>query len=123
MEGESIEMGARRELKEEADIDVVEMCKVGILDFEFESDPKILEVHIFRVSDFTGEPQESEEMKPERFHVDQIPFDQMWSDDIYWMPLLLAGKKFKGRFVFDRPSDATYSAKIISQELFEVEEV
>lgn len=122
-EGETIEKAVARELEEEAGICPLEISKAGILDFEFENDPKVLEVHIYRVAKFSGEPKESEEMKPQWFHVDAIPFEQMWSDDIYWLPLLLAGKKFKGKFLFDRPSDANYSAKIISQELREVEEI
>ncbi|OQB09314.1 MAG: hypothetical protein BWY21_00823 [Parcubacteria group bacterium ADurb.Bin216] len=44
----------------------------------------------------------------------------MWTDDEYWFPLLLAEKLFEGKFLFDRPSDAEYSAKIISKELIEV---
>ena len=41
----------------------------------------------------------------------------MWSDDEYWMPLLLAGTTFKGYFLFDKPSDATYSAQILKHKL------
>jgi hypothetical protein len=26
----------------------------------------------------------------------------MWVDDALWLPLLLAGERFRGRFVFDR---------------------
>ena len=57
----------------------------------------------------------------EWFHVDEIPFDKMWSDDLHWMPMFLKGRKFKGKFLFDRPSDAEYSAKILAKELFEVD--
>ncbi len=122
-EGETVEEAARRELKEEVGLEVLEMTKKGIIDFEFENDPKVLEVHVFHVANFTGNPEETEEMKPEWFHVDRIPFEQMWSDDIYWIPMFLNGKKFRGRFLFDQPSNAEYSAKIISQDLSEVEEI
>lgn len=119
-EPETIEQGAHRELEEEIGIKALDMQKVGILDFSFENDPKVLEVHIFKVLNFTGEPVESEEMKPEWFSFDNIPFDQMWSDDKYWLPYLLENKLFKGAFLFDRPSDAEYSAKILSEKLEEV---
>lgn len=122
-DSETVEEAVKRELKEEAGIDALEIEKVGILDFEFENNPQTLEAHVFSIKKFSGEPEESEEMKPQWFFVDEIPFHQMWSSDLHWMPLFLKGKKFKGKFLFDRPSDAEYSAKILDSNLFEVEEV
>ena len=118
--GETIEEGAMREVKEEVGIESGVLEKRGILEFSFRNDEKILEVHIFKLTDFTGEPVETEEMKPEWFSVEKIPFSQMWSDDEYWLPLFLQDKLFKGAFLFDRPSDADYSAKILKQKLEEV---
>lgn len=115
--GESIEDAARRELKEEVGITANDLTKVGILDFKFESDEKILEVHIFKITDFSGDPIETEEMKPQWFNIKDIPFSQMWSDDIHWLPLLIDGKKFTGKFLFDKPSTAEYSSKIISKNI------
>ena len=63
---------------------------------------------------------ETEEMKPQWFNFSDIPYEQMWSDDKYWLPILLAGKKFKGNFLFDRPSDETYQSKISSHKLEEI---
>ncbi len=122
-EGETIEAAAIRELREEAGIESKAHKKVGVLNFSFENDPKILEVHIFKVTDFEGSPVESEEMKPQWFKFDEIPFSQMWSDDEQWVPLLLSDKLFKGNFLFDRPSDAEYSASILNQELGEVDAI
>ena len=114
---ESIEQGAMRELGEEVNIKDGVLEKRGIIEFSFQNDNKVLEVHIFKLTDFTGEPLETEEMRPEWFSFDTIPFSQMWSDDEYWFPLFLEDKLFKGSFLFDRPSNAEYSAKIITQEL------
>ena len=50
--------------------------------------------------EFKGKPTESEEMLPKWFNVDEIPIEEMWPDDRYWMPLFLEGKKFRGRFLF-----------------------
>jgi 8-oxo-dGTP diphosphatase/2-hydroxy-dATP diphosphatase len=116
-EGESIEDAAKRELSEEAHIEALSLENVGSVHFEFESNQEIVEVNFFRVSDFTGQPVETDEMKPQWFDVAKIPFKDMWSDDAYWMPLFLKGKKFKGRFLFDKPSTKEYQSKIISHEL------
>ena len=51
--------------------------------------------------DFLGVPRESDEMKPEWFDENQIPYNKMWDDDKYWLPILLDGKMFKGKFLFD----------------------
>lgn len=99
--GESIEDAARRELWEEAGIKAVGIEKMGQIEFEFKGDPVALEVHIFKAGNFEGQPAESEEMKPQWFHVNDVPLDSMWPDDKYWLPLFLEGKKFKGRFVFE----------------------
>jgi hypothetical protein len=40
-------------------------------------------------------------MRPKWFHVDEIPYDEMWSDDKLWLPFLLNNKKFKGYFLFN----------------------
>lgn len=116
-EGESIEDAARRETYEEAGVVLGEIVKQGIINFSWEGKPEILEVHIFRAENFEGEPIESEEMRPQWFHVDEIPFGSMWADDSYWIPLLLKGKKFKGQFLFGEGD------RIIDRTLSEVEDL
>ncbi len=116
--GESIEAAAVRETREEAGIELADLRKAGVLDFEFKENPEqIFQVHIFEAGTFSGEPVESEEMKPAWFRTDSIPYDEMWSDDMHWIPTFLAGKRFKGRFLFDA-SDA-----VIEKELHEVQEI
>lgn len=99
--GESIEDSAKRETLEEGGIVVTDMEKVGIHEFEFASQRgEIREVHVFRVERFSGEPQETEEMRPQWFTIDAIPYDEMWPDDIHWLPVFLTGKKFRTKFLF-----------------------
>jgi len=31
----------------------------------------------------------------------EIPYHDMWADDIHWLPGMLEGKNFKGYFHFD----------------------
>lgn len=114
---ETIEQAAKREIEEEAGIKVEKLDKAGVIEFEFKGNPEILQVHIFKSDNFLGQPTESEEMKPQWFHIDEIPFKEMWPDDIYWMPLFLRGKKFRGKFIFGE------SDVILKQELLEVKEI
>jgi 8-oxo-dGTP diphosphatase/2-hydroxy-dATP diphosphatase len=100
-EGETIIEAAIRETKEESGLEVEELVEKGIVHFHFLDTGKILEVHIFDVLKYGGEITETEEMSPKWFKVDEIPFKEMWADDIYWMPLFLNGEKFKGKFVFE----------------------
>lgn len=117
MEGESVDDAARRELLEEAGIDAGGLEKHGIIDFEFQGNPETLEVHFFKALDFSGEPSESEEMKPQWFFVDEIPFKDMWPDDIYWMPLFLKGKKFKGKILFGENDSILEKEIVIVRDL------
>lgn len=118
--GEEIDHAAQREVLEEVGLTVTDMNKVGVLNFEFESDQnKVMEVHVFKATQFTGEPIESNEMIPQWFDVAKVPYAKMWPDDQIWLPLLLADKKFTGTFLFDQPSSETYSAKILKSDLIE----
>jgi 8-oxo-dGTP diphosphatase/2-hydroxy-dATP diphosphatase len=99
--GERIADAAKREMREEAGIELRNIKKAGVVDFEFKGNPEILQVHIFRASEFEGEPIESDEMKPKWFNVDKIPYKKMWPDDAHWLPHVLAGKKVKAKFWFD----------------------
>lgn len=101
-ERESIEEAVVRETVEEAGITPLDPLKLGIIEFFFIETGDTLQVHIFKSKDFEGTVGESEEMCPEWFAVDEIPFEKMWKDDIFWFPLFLENKLFKGRFSFDR---------------------
>ena len=98
--GEDIEKAMKRELKEEADIIPRSFVKKALFEFYFKDSPEYLEVHVFHISSFFGEVKETEEMKPQWFSVNEIPFDQMWQDDKYWLPLFLKGKTLHGQFLF-----------------------
>jgi len=98
---ETIEDAARREVLEEAGVSLETMTKAGTLEFTFEGkEGEVLEVHVYRGEGVIGEPVETEEMRPEWFTFDTIPYDSMWPDDIFWLPHLLDGKNFNGSFYF-----------------------
>jgi 8-oxo-dGTP diphosphatase/2-hydroxy-dATP diphosphatase len=98
---EDIVTAAHRELEEEAGIKAIDLQQCGLIRFEFETTYEhIMHVHVFVAYDYSGEITESEEMKPEWFDLDKIPFDNMWKDDPFWFPYLLKGSKFNGSFLF-----------------------
>ncbi len=112
---ESIEDATKRELFEESGLVVNSMEKIGLTEFVWQGkEGDVWEVHIFASNDFVGTPEETEEMKPQWFDNDKIPFEKMWPDDKFWFPLFLTGKKFEGRFLYDDKND------IVEKELREV---
>lgn len=100
MPGESVEAAAKREMYEECGVHIQEMEKRGIMRFSFADGNEPLEVHLFAVTAASGQPAETEEMSPQWFPVDGLPFDSMWADDIHWMPYFLEGKYFDAEFHF-----------------------
>ncbi|XP_065898640.1 oxidized purine nucleoside triphosphate hydrolase-like [Dysidea avara] len=99
-QGETIEEAAKRELREECEITVDSLEEFATITFEFVNDPPLLEVHLFKSHTYSGVPTETEEMRPQWFKHQEIPFDTMWVDDKIWFPYMLAGKKFDAYFTF-----------------------
>jgi len=97
---EAVEAAAKREVQEEVGITVTELKPVGLLTFSFEGQEQKLDVHLFTVSAWTDELTETEEMRPQWFAYDAIPYAEMWLDDVYWLPQVLAGKTVRGTFDF-----------------------
>lgn len=98
--GETPLQAVVRETEEELRITPHAPRKLGELWFSMTTCPDIL-CHVFRSEDFTGTPTETEEAVPVWTPLDAIPYHRMWADDRHWLPLLLANRQFRGRFVFD----------------------
>jgi ADP-ribose pyrophosphatase YjhB (NUDIX family) len=115
--GESVRDAAVREVREESGVIVLarDLEEVARIDFIFK-DGKELEVHAFLVDRFEGEPEETEEMRPEWYTFDAIPYEKMWADDPHWLPRALRGEKLRGAVHFD-----TDGATIVSMSWEKVE--
>lgn len=114
--GETIVDATIRELFEESALQVqpADLIKRGYLLFKMEESKKLMHVHVFESFVFVGQEQESDEMRPQWFKEDAIPFNDTWPDDKFWMPILLKGtNSFNGRF--DYSNDETISDYEISE--------
>ena len=101
-EGESTEVGALRELEEESTIHSAVLNRRGYLVFYMAEDDKYMKVHVYDTWNFSGEAIETEEMRPRWFCEDELPFDDMWPDDSYWLGQMLSDtRSFIGRFDFE----------------------
>lgn len=106
-----------RETNEEIGVTPTKYEKTGVLDFiEFDKGEKLnVVMNLFVATEWTGTPTESEEMRPKWFNVKEIPYDKMFNDDKYWLPLVLEGKKIDAYFEFDEKWN------LISKRIDEVE--
>lgn len=99
-DGESLEACVARELREE--IGVTPHNPRLLAEIEFFNDNALQwHVYVFKSSDYSGLLKETAEAKPQWFALDEIPYDEMWADDKFWLPLFLQDKKLKARFYFD----------------------
>ncbi|MCX6806713.1 MAG: 8-oxo-dGTP diphosphatase [Candidatus Berkelbacteria bacterium] len=102
-EKETIEKATIRETEEEIGVKIIELNKVAELSFCFPHRPEWNQlVHVYFAKKWGGKPTESEEMKPQWFKADKIPYKQCWPDDIIWMPKVLKGKSVKASFTFGK---------------------
>lgn len=100
---ETIEEALVRECQEEIEVTPRRYWKVGEHDFiqDTNTNPWRVFVHVYLCDKWEGKPIETEEMAPEWFLLNEIPYANMWQDDEHWLPQVLAGDKIWGQFSFD----------------------
>ncbi len=116
--GESLESAAIREVKEESGIQIVEpdLKNMGVLDFYFtDKEEWNQRVHVYLIENFTGEPIETEEMKPKWFKDTEIPYNEMWAGDDAWFPYLIRYEKFMGEIHFSEEGKKVVEVKVEKQ--------
>ena len=102
--GESIEAAMRRECSEEIGVNPTNYQKTGLIEFnEYHDDQvKSITVHVFICDAWKGEPLETEEMAPKWYKLTDIPYDNMWDDDKYWLPNILSGNSLQAEFTLSK---------------------
>ena len=97
--GETPRQGAIREVQEELCVTPTGVKKAGELLFQFTNGHSI-HGYVYTATGFKGRPTETYEATPIWVSAKEIPYHRMWADDRIWIPLMLAGKRFRGRFLF-----------------------
>ena len=107
--GETNMQAAIRECQEEVGLTPSGLVEVGELNFIF-MDGYSLKGYVFFANKFSGNLIETDEADPFWCKISEIPYNNMWADDIYWLPPVLNGEKINGYFTFN--SDTMLSKKI-----------
>ena len=98
-QGETPIQGAIRETQEELCITPLNVRPAAELFFHADDMPKI-HAYVFTAEAFIGIPTATAEAIPLWTPIDQIPYDEMWQDDQYWLPSILQGDYLHGWFSF-----------------------
>ena len=92
-----------RELMEESTLSVKldDLLLRAKLEFKFPAQPAWNHlVKVFVAENWSGIAHETEEIQPLWFSVSEIPYDRMWADTSYWLPLVLNQQLITGSFVY-----------------------
>jgi 8-oxo-dGTP diphosphatase len=94
-DGEKPAMAAAREVLEESSLVVSadSLQHMASIEFRFPSRRSWDQTaQVYVTSAFEGDPTESDEVIPQWFAEDKLPFPRMWDDARYWVPAVLAGR-------------------------------
>lgn len=100
---ETVQEWAKRELLEETWIDIpVEKLEFKwVLHFFYDGKPDWnQDANTFVYKWYTWEFFETEEMLPKWYKIEEIPYDNMWEDDKFWLPVLISWEEFEFTFKF-----------------------
>ncbi|MDO8335377.1 MAG: 8-oxo-dGTP diphosphatase [Candidatus Saccharibacteria bacterium] len=115
--GETVEQALVRETQEEIGVTPTNWQKIAEHDFYMDTDtnePWHMYVHAYIADTWKNDPAESEEMAPKWFKISDIPFNNMWQDDPFWLPQALAGKKVFGTYTYGSDNNMlTHDVKVV----------
>jgi 8-oxo-dGTP pyrophosphatase MutT (NUDIX family) len=123
--GETIINAAYREACEEGlFIKKEDLKPAGLISFSFPEKPDYhQDMHVFVVHKMAKDPEETEEMRPQSFDITEVPYNEMWPADKYWMKEVINGDyteaevKFHGEgtglreITFTKPHQKSFTDK------------
>ncbi len=98
--GETAIQAAIRECEEEVGLTPNTLRESTELNFIF-VDGYSLKGYVFIAEGFEGDLVETDEADPFWCAETEVPYDKMWEDDQFWLPLMFKGEYTRGRFIFD----------------------
>ncbi|KAJ2124207.1 Nudix (Nucleoside diphosphate linked moiety X)-type motif 1 [Coemansia sp. RSA 720] len=116
--GETIAACAHRELEEECGLQASRLEYVGVLYIASSSGIEYT-IFVYTARGLTGELCESDEMRPQWFGVDELPYELTHTEAKLWWPTMLSGATFTARFVFDSDDLVEHCIEYASQSQLE----
>ncbi len=114
--GEAPLAAAIRETQEEICVTPFQPQLRGELWFHFAGGPT-LRCLVYLTDRFEGEPRETAEAIPQWHPTTAIPYQEMWEDDLHWLPALLAGQCFRGQVAVAGEVVTSHDIQIIGNEI------
>ncbi len=100
--GETNEQAMIRETQEEIGITPTKYQLIGDIHFDswYKGEHVDMYMSIYSCTEFKGSIAETEEMKPNWYDKNNLPYEKMLEDDLLWLPMAIEGKHFKGEVKF-----------------------
>jgi mutator protein MutT len=104
--GETPDGAMRREVAEETGLTIDDPVHHGTLDLVF-GDPATsrLRVFVYVCDRFMGRARGGREGRLRWYADERLPYDELWPDMRFWLPVVLAGGSVDGTCVFDESGD------------------
>ena len=101
--GESEKESAMREVEEESGLRAKRLERRGTIYFSKGSrGNKMGRISLFICESFSGALMGGGKGELKWFDAENLPYDRMWDDDRYWMPLFMRGYAFEAEFIYDK---------------------
>ncbi len=115
--GETAAQAAARETAEESGlvVNVGDLREAASVTFRFPAKPAWdMQVAVFVADRFTGEARETAELAPRWYPIDDLPGRDMWDDNRYWLPQVLAGQRIRAEFVFADDCETVAERRVVA---------